>query len=95
MSNMISINIDEAEVMRLAREHIADLVNEVESEYIYWDSNELKKRTCMSWNTIQDSFFFDPRFIKVKLGGKWYFPVQETREFLRQWLFEQLKKGEM
>ncbi|WP_339243125.1 group-specific protein [Paenibacillus sp. FSL R5-0517] len=92
---MMTININETEVLKLAREHIAELVKEVDSEYVYWDSEELMKRTCMSWNTIQNNFFFDPRFIKAKLGGKWYFPVQETREFLRQWLFEHLKKGEM
>lgn len=90
MSSMISININETEVMKLTRERIAELVKEVESEYVYWDSEELMKRTCMSWNTIQNHFFFDPRFIKAKLGGKWYFPVKETREFLRQWLLEQI-----
>ncbi|GAS82445.1 unknown protein [Paenibacillus amylolyticus] len=95
MEKMMTININETEVLKLARERIAELVKEVDSEYVYWDSEELMKRTCMSWNTIQNNFFFDPRFIKAKLGGKWYFPVQETREFLRQWLFEHLKKGEM
>ena len=91
----MTISIDENEVRKFCRERVEELVKEADSEYVYWDSEELMKRTCMSWNTIQNNFFFDSRFIKAKLGGKWYFPVQETREFLRQWLFEHLKKGEM
>jgi hypothetical protein len=43
----------------------------------------------MSWDTIQATFFFDPRFPKRKVGGKWYYPVRETRQFLETWLDEQ------
>lgn len=43
----------------------------------------------MSWNAILDAFFHDPRLIKRKMGGKWYFPVRETRVFLKIWLLEQ------
>ncbi len=86
---MISIQINEAEVKKLCRQQIIALVREVDAEYVFWDSNELKKRTCMSWNTIQNTFFYDPRFIKRKVGSKWYFPVKETREFLSVWLLEQ------
>ena len=89
MSGMMTININEAEVKRLCRERVEELVKEVDAEYVFWDSSELKKRTCMSWNTIQDNFFNDTRFPKVKIGGKWYFPVRETREFLQYWLYEQ------
>ncbi|WP_036643441.1 group-specific protein [Paenibacillus sp. FSL R5-808] len=90
---MLTINIDESEVKKLCRERVEEIVKEVDAEYIFWDSTELKKRTCMSWNTIQDNFFFDPRFQKAKIGGKWYFPVQETRSFLKSWLLEQANEG--
>ncbi|WP_429373779.1 group-specific protein [Paenibacillus sp. DS2015] len=73
----------------MCRERINTLIKEVDAEYVFWDSKELMKRTCMSWNTIQNTFFFDPRFIKHKVGTKWYFPVRETREFLEKWLREQ------
>jgi phage pi2 protein 07 len=86
---MMTISIDESEVKKICRERVEELVKEVDAEYVFWDTAELKKRTCMSWNTIQENFFFDPRFPKVKVGGKWYFPVRETREFLKQWLLEQ------
>jgi phage pi2 protein 07 len=87
---MITIKVDEAEINRLCRERVAELV-EADSEYVFWDTAELKRRTCMSWNTITSNFFCDPRFVKRKVGGKWYFPARETRLFLEQWLGEQVK----
>lgn len=89
MPELISINIDKEELLKMCRERIDDLVRKADAEKVFWDANELKKRTCMSWNTIQATFFFDPRFVKRKIGGKWYFPVRETREFLELWLMEQ------
>lgn len=88
---MLTVQLDKSEVMGLCREKIEALLKEVDAEYVFWDAAELKKRTCMSWNTIQDTFFFDPRFAKIKrkVGQKWYFPVRETRAFLEKWLEEQ------
>ncbi|MEE4566872.1 group-specific protein [Paenibacillus polymyxa] len=86
---MITVNIDEKEAIKLVHEKIAKLVKEAETEYVFWDSVELRKRTCMSWNAILDTFFHDPRFKKTKIGKKWYFPAKETRLFLETWLFEQ------
>ncbi|RAI89628.1 hypothetical protein DET54_11496 [Paenibacillus pabuli] len=89
MNNFISINIDEAEVKKICHEKIEKLIREVDSEKVFWDSKELTRRTCLSWNTIQHFFFFDQRFPKHKVGGKWLFPAKETRSFLEQWLKEQ------
>lgn len=89
MKDILNVQIDEHAIKTLCRETIENLVKEVDAEYVYWDTAELKKRTCMSWNTIQDNFFFDNRFLKRKVGGKWYFPAKETREFLTKWLQEQ------
>ncbi|MCJ8015251.1 group-specific protein [Paenibacillus sp. KQZ6P-2] len=75
--------------MKICREKIAALVKEADSELVFWDSAELRKRTCMSWNTIQKTFFFDKRFVKKKVGRDWYFPAREAREFLEIWLSEQ------
>jgi len=73
----------------LIKQRITELVNEVDAELVFWNTAELKRRTCMSWNTMQDTFFYDPRMPKHKVGGKWYFPARETRAFLEQWLLEQ------
>lgn len=86
---MITISVDEAQVIQLAREKIAEITKQADAEMVFWDATELKRRTCMSWNFIQGQFFFDPRFPKFKIGTKWYFPVKETRAFLEQWLREQ------
>jgi len=86
---MLTVKVDEAEVKELCRERIRELVKEVDAEYVFWDAKELIKRTCMSWNFIQQQFFFDPRFPKYKVGSKWYFPARETRQFLERWLREQ------
>lgn len=86
---MLSISIDEKEVRSLLKAKIAEILKEADAEYVFWDAPELKRRTCMSWNFIQDQFFFDPRFPKRKVGSKWYFPARETKEFLETWLNEQ------
>lgn len=88
---MISVEIDEVQIMRLARERIEETLKKVDSELVFWDAQELKNRTCMSWNFIQDQFFHDPRFPKRKIGTKWYFPAREARAFLETWLAEQSK----
>jgi hypothetical protein len=86
---LLSIKVDENEVRRLCQQQISELVKDIDTEYVFWDTAELKKRTCMSWNTIQEAFFFDSRFVKRKVGSKWYFPVKETKAFLELWLREQ------
>ncbi|GIP38336.1 hypothetical protein J31TS4_16160 [Paenibacillus sp. J31TS4] len=88
---VISVQLDEVEILKLCRQKINELLKEVDAEYIFWDTAELKRRTCMSWNFIQDNFFFDERFPKRKVGTKWYFPARETRAFLEQWILEQPK----
>lgn len=90
-SQLLSIKIDKTEIMKLCREKIAELVKEADADLVFWDSKELMRRTCLSWNTIQDQFFFDSRFPKHKVGSKWMFPVRDTRKFLEQWLSEQPK----
>jgi hypothetical protein len=90
-NNLVSINIDKSKILSICREEIRELLEDLDNEYVFWDSAELKKRTCMSWNSIQDTFFFDDRFPKYKIGGKWYYPVKETRTFLEKWLSEQIK----
>ncbi len=88
-SSIVSVNVNQSEIRELCKQKIAELIKEVDVEYVFWDTGELKRRTCMSWNTLQEAFFFDPRFPKRKVGSKWYFPARETRSFLERWLLEQ------
>lgn len=86
---MLNIQIDEQEVKQLYLQKVEEKLKEVDKELVFWDANELKRRTCMSWNNIQEKFFFDPRFQKYKVGNKWVFPADATKKFLLQWLSEQ------
>lgn len=88
---MIQVQIDELEVRELYLQKLEEKLREVDKELVFWDSAELKRRTCLSWNTIQKEFFFDERFPKYKVGGKWIFPAKECQEFLLTWLKEQPK----
>lgn len=83
---MIEVNIDHEFVETICREEIKKRLDKAEFDMVMWDKNELIRRTCMSWSTIQRTFFVIPDFPKVKLGGKWYFDAKKTTEFLLEYL---------
>jgi hypothetical protein len=85
---LLNIQIDENEALKLYMEKVEEKLKDFDAELVFWDSKELMRRTCMSWNFIQDQFFFDSRFPKYKVNSKWVFPAKETREFLLTWLKE-------
>lgn len=87
----MEIKIDEQEVKKLCKQRIDEILKEVDGELVFWDSKELTRRTCMSWNFIKEKFFHDSRFEKYKVGTKWYFPAKTTKEFLLTWIHEQAK----
>jgi phage pi2 protein 07 len=86
---MLQVQIDESAVREAIKKRIEEVIQQADADLVFWDAKELMRRTCMSWNFIQQQFFFDPRFPKVKVGNKWYFPAREAREFLEKWLREQ------
>lgn len=85
---MIQIQVDETVVENMYREAINKKIQQINEELVFWDSKELKRRTCLSWNTIQEHFFHHKDFPKVKIGGKWLFPAKETEIFLKMWINE-------
>jgi len=87
---MITVSVDEDEVRRIYREELKKHIKDIDAELDIWDTKELTKRTCMSLSSVQKSFFYDTRFPKYKVGGKWYFPAGKTKEFLLMWLEEQV-----
>lgn len=82
---MLSITIDDEFVRNMCEQKIEERLKTIDFERVFWDSKDLKKYTGMCWNTIQNTFFHDPKFPKFKIGTKWYFPSRETRAFLEQW----------
>ena len=83
--------MDEEAIKQLYVEAIEKKLKDIDKELIFWDTKELKRRTSLSWNTIQDNFFHHKDFPKVKLGGKWLFPAKETEAFLLKWLKGKMK----
>ena len=87
---MLHIQVDEQAIKQMYEKAIITKLEEFDASKVFWDTQELKRRTCMSWNTIQEHFFHDPRFPKVKLGGKWFYPAKEAEKFLSQWMKERM-----
>ncbi|WP_203363050.1 group-specific protein [Bacillus sp. REN10] len=85
---MIQIQVDQKELKKLYLEEIQKRLDQIDHSVTFWDTKELKRQTNMSWNTIQDMFFHDPRFPKFNTGNKWYFPAKECRAFLIRWAEE-------
>lgn len=63
---MISVQVDEKEVRNLYLAEISEKVKKIDAELVYWDANELKRRTCMGWNTIQKHSFLILDFRNTK-----------------------------
>ena len=87
---MITVSVDEAEVRKLYLEELKEHVKKIDAELVFWDTKDLTIKTRMRMNTIQKTFFYDPRFLKFKVGSKWYFPAEKTKKFLLMWLEEQV-----
>jgi len=89
---MFQVQVNDTEAKQIYLDAIDKKVDEYDASFVFWDSNELKRRTCMSWSSIQDNFFHDKAFPKAKIGGKWYYPAKEVETFLRNWILEKVTK---
>lgn len=90
-NTFLKIEIDEEMIEKLITEHIQEKLEEVSNQKIFWTMTDLEYLTGCSEGYIKDKFFFDTRFEKIrrKVGRKWLFPAEETKEFLLEWLKEQ------
>lgn len=88
---IIHINIDDELINSLIIEQLKNEIERVKPRKLYYDLNDLVKITGFSRSFILKTFFHDKRFkqIRRKVGTKWVFPVEETNEFLIQWISEQ------
>lgn len=85
---MLEVKLDEHYIEETFREELKKRLDELQSQDVFWDMKTLSEKTKMSVSTIKDTFFYDDRFIKKKVGQKWYFPADETKRFLLMWLNE-------
>lgn len=90
-NTFLKIEIDEEMIERLITEHVQEKLEEVSNQKIFWTMADLEYVTGCSEGYIKDKFFYDKRFAKIrrKVGRKWLFPADETKEFLLEWLKEQ------
>jgi hypothetical protein len=86
---MIHVKVNENEVRELYLEELKKAIKEAEKQTIFWDTKELARQTRMSFSTIQREFFYEPGFPKYKVGSKWMFPAEKTKEYLLEWIERQ------
>ncbi|MDR4982722.1 hypothetical protein RGU74_03265 [Bacillus cereus] len=86
---MLDIKIDEQKIEELFLEELRKRLDNIEQRKTFWDMKELCRQTSMSGSSIREYFFYDERFPKFKIGGKWYFPALEAENFLFMWIKEQ------
>lgn len=85
---MLNLEIDQKKLEERFFGELKKRLERIEHSRTLWDMKELCRQTSMSENSIKDKFFYDERFPKHKIGGKWYFPARETEEFLLKWIKE-------
>lgn len=81
--------MDQKEIESRFLHELKKRIEQIDMSRTLWDMKELCRQTCMSENNIKEKFFYDKRFPKRKIGGKWYFPARECEEFLLIWITEQ------
>ncbi|PGT89194.1 hypothetical protein [Bacillus sp. AFS040349] len=86
---MIDFQVNEKMLEERFLQEMRRRLDQIEHKHTFWDMKELCRQTNMSENSIKEKFFYDPRFPKHKIGGKWYFPAKECELFLLLWLKEQ------
>jgi hypothetical protein len=86
---VLSVQVDESLLEQRFTEELKKRLDIIESRHTFWDMKELCRQTNMSLNFIKDTFFYDERFPKYRVGKKWLFPAKECGEFLLKWLSEQ------
>ncbi len=89
---MLTVQIDEQQVDELLQAEIQKRLDKLERQQTFWNTDDLKRHTRLSWNTIQDTFFHHPDFPKAKVGGKWLYPAKEAEQFLLNWLTKRMEE---
>ncbi|WP_226606380.1 MULTISPECIES: hypothetical protein [Bacillus cereus group] len=54
----------------------------MDTEFLFWDTSELKKERACRGLLFKKNSFFDQRLQKFKVDGKWYFSAKGTKAFL-------------
>lgn len=89
--SLISVSLNDKAIEEIISKNIQDKLEEMENQKVFYTMQDLEFITGCSEGYIKDKFFYDSRFaaIRRKVGRKWLFPTDETKQFLLQWLKEQ------
>lgn len=89
--SFVNLNIDHNAIETIILENIQTHLSNIDNDKLFYTMEDLQKITGMSKGFIEQRFFHDSRFEKIrrKVGRKWLFPVSQTRLFLNQWITEQ------
>lgn len=85
---MIEVKLDENYIEETFHKELKKRLDNLQNQEVFWDMKTLQVKTKMSVDTMKKNFFYDDRFPKTLVGGKWYFPAEETKSFLLMWLEE-------
>jgi phage pi2 protein 07 len=83
---MLKVHLNEQQIEQRFLEELRKRLEQIERRHTFWDMKELCRQTNMSETFIRETFFYDPRFPKYRVGKKWLFPAKETEQFLIRWL---------
>lgn len=86
---MLTVQVDEQVIEERFADELKKRLAQIEKRLTFWDMKELCRQTCLSETTIKETFFYDKRFQKYKVGRKWVFPAAEAEQFLLTWIREQ------
>lgn len=87
----VDVNFNHEELREIFLKELRKAKGEAEKGMLFWDTKELVRQTNLSFSTIQRTFFFNSDFPKYKVGGKWMFPAEKTKNYLLDWLERQPK----
>ncbi|KKE77828.1 hypothetical protein NSA56_18370 [Oceanobacillus caeni] len=87
----IEVKIDDEVLEQQIFKHIEEKMIDIGHDKIFYSLDDLTHITSFSKGHIMNTFFDDSRFkhIRRRVGRKWVFPVEETNEFLKEWIKEQ------
>lgn len=91
-NNIIEVNLDSLD--KTMKQLLEDKIGQIDTSKIFYSLNDVLKITGFSKGYFEKYILYDRRFIEArkKVGRKWIFHVNKTRDFLLMWLEEQVSQ---
>lgn len=91
-NNIIEVNLNSLD--KAIKQLLQDKIERIDISKIFYSFNDVLKITGFSKGYFEKYILYDSRFIEArkKVGRKWIFHADKTREFLLMWLEEQVSQ---